>query len=55
MEKYLDFEVQHKKIDLDEIQSMSLEEIVEHKVKQAYDVVKGPVLVEDVALEFEGL
>lgn len=55
LEKYLDFEVQHKKIELDEIQSMSLEEIVEHKVKQAYEIVKEPVLVEDVSLEFEGL
>jgi len=55
LEKYLDFEVGHKKVDLEEIQSMSLEEIVRHKVKQAYEIVQSPVIVEDVSLEFEGL
>ena len=29
---------------------MSLEEIAEHKVKQAYDIIKSPVIVEDVSL-----
>jgi inosine triphosphate pyrophosphatase len=43
----------HKKLDLDELQSMSLEAIVEHKVKQAYSLARVPVLVEDVALGFE--
>lgn len=50
--KHLGFPVDHVKLDLDEIQSLDLKEIVEHKVKQAYQKVKGPVLVEDVALEF---
>ena len=45
----------HKKLDLDELQSMSLETIVEHKVKQAYALVQAPVLVEDVGLGFEAL
>lgn len=53
--KYLGFPVNHKKLDLDEIQSLDLKEIVEHKVRQAYMEVNGPVIVEDVALEFEGL
>ena len=53
--KYLGFPIEHKKINLDEIQSLDLKEIVEHKVRQAYDVVKTPVLVEDVALEFSAL
>ncbi len=55
LEKYLELEIGHVKIDLDEIQSMNLEEIVTHKVKQAYEIVKTPVLVEDVSLEFEAL
>jgi len=38
---------------LDEIQSLDLKEVVRHKVMQAYEHVKGPVLVEDVALEFK--
>ncbi len=53
--KYLGFSVNHVKIDLDEIQSLSLQEIVTHKVKQAYEKVQSPVIVEDVSLEFEAL
>ena len=53
--KYLGFPVEHQKLDLDEIQSLDLKEIVEHKVKQAYQQIKKPVIVEDVALEFEAL
>ncbi|HEY4483260.1 MAG TPA: non-canonical purine NTP pyrophosphatase [Candidatus Paceibacterota bacterium] len=53
--KYLGHPVKHLKLDLDEIQSLDLKEIVEHKVRQAYEKVKGPVIVEDVSLEFEAL
>lgn len=53
--KYLGFPVSHQKVDLDEIQSLDLKEIVDHKVRQAYDALKSPVLVEDVALEFSAL
>lgn len=53
--KYLGLPVDHVKLDLDELQSMDLKEIVGHKVRQAYDKVKGPVIVEDVSLEFEAL
>lgn len=53
--KYLNHKIEHIKIDLDEIQSMDLKEIVEHKVKQAYEIIKKPVIVEDVSLEFEAL
>lgn len=55
LSKYLGFPVEHTKIDLDEIQSLDLNEIVEHKVKQAYEKVQGLVIVEDVSLEFEAL
>jgi len=55
LSKYLGFPVDHVKIDLDEIQSLNLKEIVEHKVRQAYEKIKSPVLVEDVSLEFEAL
>lgn len=50
--KYLGVPVAHHKLDLDELQSLDLKEIVEHKVKQAYEAVKQPVIVEDVSLEF---
>jgi non-canonical purine NTP pyrophosphatase (RdgB/HAM1 family) len=52
---YLGHPVEHIKVDLDEIQSLDLNEIVRHKVRQAYAQVKKPVLVEDVALEFKAL
>ncbi len=50
--KYLGYKVEHKKLDLDEIQSLDLKKIVEHKVRQAYKFTQSPVIVEDVALEF---
>lgn len=53
--KYLGYPVEHKKVDQDEIQSLDLREIVEHKVRQAYNVLHEPVLVEDVAFEFSAL
>jgi len=53
--KYLGHPVDHVKLDLDEIQSLDLREIVEHKVRQAYARIKKPVLVEDVSLEFTAL
>ncbi len=53
--KYLGYPVDHIKLDLDEIQSLDLKEIVEHKVRQAYEKIKKPVIVEDVSLEFSAL
>lgn len=53
--KYLGFSIDHVKLDLDELQSLDLKTIVEHKVKQAYDIIKGPVIVEDVSLECPAL
>lgn len=53
--KYLGFPVEHVKLDLDEIQSLDLKEIVEHKVRQAYEKIEKPVIVEDVSLEFVAL
>lgn len=53
--KLLGIELEHRKIELDEIQSTSLNEIVTHKVKQAYAIAGCPVLVEDVGLGFDSL
>lgn len=47
--------IEHKKLDLDEIQSTSLREIVEHKAEQAYRLINKPVIVEDNSLEFAAL
>jgi non-canonical purine NTP pyrophosphatase (RdgB/HAM1 family) len=53
--KWLDMPVKHHKVDLDEIQSLDLKKVVEHKARQAYEVLKKPVLVEDVALTFTAM
>ncbi len=53
--KFLNHPMDHQKIDLDEIQSLDLREIIDHKVRQAYAKIKKPVIVEDVSLEFVAL
>ena len=53
--KCLGFPVQHHKVDVPEIQSLDLQEVVEHKVRAAYKLLQRPVLVEDVSLEFTAL
>lgn len=42
--------VPHRKIDLDEIQTLDLHTLLTHKAKQAYDILQSPVLVEDAQL-----
>lgn len=44
-----------KSIDLPEIQSLDLREIVEDKVKRAYEHIGGPVIVEDVSAGLDDL
>lgn len=53
--RHLDYPVGHRKLDLHEIQSLNIREIVEHKVKEAYGHVGTPVLVEDTSLAFVAL
>ena len=53
--KYLNHPIEHQKIDLDEIQSLELDKIVEHKAGQAYSIMNSPVLVEDVSLRIKAL
>ena len=53
LEKYLGYPLEHIKLDLDELQSLDTKKIVEHKVRQAYDKVHKPILVEDGSLAFE--
>lgn len=52
---YFHLPVDHVKLDLKEIQSVDLKEVVEDKARRAYEVVKSPVLVEDVSLTFKAL
>ena len=52
---HLDFPITHKHIDLYEIQSLDLKEIVEQKAREAYQQVQSPVLIEDTSLIFNAL
>ncbi len=47
--------VRHIKMDLPEIQSLDVEEVVRHKADAAYSIVGEPVLVEDYSLRFFAL
>lgn len=55
LSRILDIGLQHRKIDLDEIQSASPKIVIEHKVRQAYGIIGKPVLVEDTSLSFNAL
>lgn len=48
--KYLNQPIKHEKLDLTEIQSLDVAEVVTHKVTEAYRMVNKPVLVDDTAL-----
>lgn len=52
---YFHSPVDYIKLDLPEIQSLDLKEIVEDKARRAYEIVKKPVLVEDISLIFTAL
>jgi inosine triphosphate pyrophosphatase len=53
--RYLDFPVSHLRMDLKEVQSLNLTEIIEYKAREAYRQVGRTVLVEDVSLVFHAL
>ncbi len=53
--KWLNVPIAHRKLDLDEIQSLDLRIVVEDKARRAYDMIGGTVLVEDVSLRFDAL
>ena len=42
----------YKSLDIPEIQSLDLREVVTYKAKEAYKQIKHPVLVEDTSLRF---
>jgi len=53
--RLMDLPIAHQAVQLTEPQSLDLHEIVTHKLHEAYAVVGGPVIVEDVSLEFTAL
>ena len=42
-------------INIPEIQSLDLNEVITHKAKEAYNKIKKPVLVEDISFEIKAL
>lgn len=54
-EEVLGIRLRHHALDVLEVQSLDLEEVVRHKARQAYERLGCPVLVEDTALELAGL
>jgi inosine triphosphate pyrophosphatase len=55
LSRSLGIELEHRKVDLDEIQSADPKLVIEHKVRQAYTLLGTPVLVEDTSLSFNAL
>jgi non-canonical purine NTP pyrophosphatase (RdgB/HAM1 family) len=53
--RWLGQDIDHQRVDLDELQSLDAREIIEHKVRAAYEIVQKPVLVEDVSLTFTAM
>lgn len=53
--QWLHQDLAHHKIDLPEIQSVDVREVAAYKAKQAYEILKKPVLVEDCALLFHAI
>jgi len=51
----LGLRLRHHALDLPEIQSLDLEEVVRHKARTAFERLGTPVLVEDTSLELVGL
>jgi len=55
LSEYFHMPIAHKKLDIPEIQSLDLREVVEAKAKSAYAMLGTPVLVEDVSVTFLAL
>lgn len=53
--KFLGLPVKCKNLNLEEIQSLDLKEIIAHKARQAYAKIHQPVIVDDTSLEFAAL
>jgi non-canonical purine NTP pyrophosphatase (RdgB/HAM1 family) len=54
-EAVLGCKLDHRALELDEIQSLDLEEIIRFKAAEALRRLEAPVLVEDTSLELAGL
>ncbi len=53
--RLLDMPIKHQQLELDEIQSVDPRVVTEHKVRQAFEALNKPVLVDDVAMGLDEL
>lgn len=53
--RLLDHPVSHHRLDLVEIQSLDLREVVAAKAEEAWRILKAPVLIEDSTLVFDAM
>lgn len=54
-EEILGTKLRQINLDLEEIQAIDPEIVIEHKTKQAYSIIKKPVITEDTALHIKEL
>ncbi len=54
-ERLVGVPIEHQALELDEIQSSNPEEVIEHKVRQAYAIAQRPVFVDDFSFWFDEL
>ncbi len=55
LRRHITTPVDHQKLDVPEIQSLDLEEVVRHKAEEAFRLLQMPLLVEDTSLRFNAL
>lgn len=53
VERILNIPLEILQIELDEIQELDLEKIALHKLNQAFEAVKVPVIIDDVSVEID--
>lgn len=55
LSEMLGIDLQHEKLELDEVQSADPFVVTEHKVRQAYAIIQKPILIQDTSLIFNAL
>jgi non-canonical purine NTP pyrophosphatase (RdgB/HAM1 family) len=55
LKMWLGLPIKHHKLDLEELQSLDARTVAEHKARQAYEILKEPVLTEDTSLVFTAM
>jgi non-canonical purine NTP pyrophosphatase (RdgB/HAM1 family) len=51
--RILNYSVEIVDLDLEEIQEIDLEKVARHKLNQAFEILKRPVIIDDVSFEVE--